>query len=381
MVINKHAMRVNNIRSILRHVINFGPISRSKISKDLSINKVTVSSILEYLLKNKYVVEIGEGQSTKSGGRKPLLIEFNPQLGYFINIQIAHNYFGIMSTFANGQINRFEEISTEHLNESQLKDLILNKIAKFKITNTVKDLMGISILVHTQVFNNQTVEPLFSTFDIKELLEQKFNAPVQFVNIANAAAIFQRDFSSNKDLKNLVCVTLNDNINAGIIINEQLYTGHKGNAGNISNMQFIANLDNKMTSIDPVNYCSQNAILAEVSDQDGLTNLTIPEVATMYINKNPKVITAINKFIVGLSLVLNNLIACFSPQLIVLDSTLIEHLPFLLIQLKNRLPILSQTDTQIQIARESRTAPFLGGYSLLMRDALKLGDKRLRLIP
>ena len=69
MFINKHTMRLNNERSVIRHVINYGPISRSKISRDLSINKVTISSILEDLLSQQYVVEIGEGASTKNGGR------------------------------------------------------------------------------------------------------------------------------------------------------------------------------------------------------------------------------------------------------------------------------------------------------------------------
>lgn len=101
----------------------------------------------------------------------------------------------------------------------------------------------------------------------------------------------------------------------------------------------------------------------------------------MYVAGNKKVITAIDHFVFSLSLVLNNLVAVFSPQIIFLDSSLIEHLPFLLIQIKNHLSILKKTGTQIQIARESRFAPFLGGYSLLIRSALNLGDKRLRLIP
>ena len=98
MFINKHTMRLNNERSVIRHVINYGPISRSKIARDLSINKVTISSILEELLEKQYVVEIGEGHSTKNGGRKPQLIEFNKNFGFFINIEIGKEYLNIMAS-------------------------------------------------------------------------------------------------------------------------------------------------------------------------------------------------------------------------------------------------------------------------------------------
>lgn len=380
MVINKHAMRTNNMQSILRHVINYGPISRSKISRDLSINKVTVSSILEDLIAQKIVIEIGEGESTKSGGRKPLLITFNPMLGYFINIMIGKNYLGITCTFANGSINRFEEISTEKKTENQVKELIISKITKFKIPNTIKNLMGISISVHTKVINNVPETPIFSKFDIQKILTEEFKVPVQIVNLANAVAIFQRDFSSNNNLKNLICLTIGEDLDAGIIINEQLYTGNNGYAGDIANLNFIIQ-DNQPQSINPISFCSQNAVLNEVSKSNGLNDLTIPEVAKMYIAGDKKVITSITRFVTGISLILNNLIAIFSPQLVVLDSSLIKQLPFLLIQIKNKLPIIQKAGTEIQIARESRFAPFLGGYSLLIRSVLNLGDKRLRLIP
>ncbi len=382
MIINKHAMRQNNRQSILRHVINYGPISRSKISRDLSINKVTVSSILEELLAEKYVINIGEGQSTKSGGRKPLLIEFNGNFGYFINLLIGKDYLGIMCTFANGQVNRFEETSTANLTDEQIRALICHKIENFAIKNTTKGLMGISIVLHMKVFQNEPEHPVFANFDIKQVLADTFKVPVYLVDMANAAAIAQRDFSSN-NVKDMVCVTINETISAGVIIDEQLYMGNQGSAGSVNNMNFLIIHDgNKEPTIaSPVDYCTQDAVLKEVSKQDGLNNLSIPEVSKLYMTGNQKVIAAVNRFVISLCLVLNNLIASYSPQLLILDSTLIEHLPFLLIQIKNKLPILSKTKTRLQIARESRMAPFQGGYSVLLRETFNLGDKRLRLIP
>lgn len=381
MFINKHTMRLNNERAVIRHVINSGPISRSKISRDLSINKVTISSILEDLLSQHYVVEIGEGQSTKNGGRKPKLIEFNKKLGYFINIEIGKNYLNIMSNWANGQIARFEEISTIDKNDEEIYQIIKKKINNFSIKDTVHNLLGISLAVHSRVLNNKPQKPILKDFDIVERLEKDFDVTVIVMNNANAAAIFQRDFSSNNEIKNLISITINETIDAGIIIDENLYVGNQSAAGSIENMKFLLMQDNDIVQINPVQYCSQDAILKKVYKENGLNNLSLQQLSKLYVQGNQQVVASINQFVNGLTLILNNLIASYSPQTIFLDSTLIENLPLLLIQLRNKLPILSKTQTKLEISRQSTFAPLLGSYSFLMRKVLNLGTKRLRLIP
>lgn len=381
MFINKHTMRLNNERSVIRHVINYGPISRSKISRDLSINKVTISSILEDLLSQQYVVEIGEGESTKNGGRKPKLIEFNKNFGYFINIEIGKNYINIMSTWANGQIARFEEISTIDKSDEQIYQIINKKINNFALKSTVHSLLGISLAVHHRVFNNISQKPILKDIDLPKALEKNFEVPVILLNSANAAAIFQRDFSSNNEIKNLISLTINETIDAGIIIDENLYLGNQAAAGNIADMKFLLSTDDKIVQINPIKYCSQDAILKEVYKDKGLSNLSLQQLSKLYVQGNPRVVASIEQFIQGLSLVLNNLIASYAPQIIFLDSTLIENLPLLLIQLRNNLPILQNTGTKLEISRQSTFAPLLGSYSFLMRQVFHLGTKRLRLIP
>lgn len=381
MFINKHTMRINNERSVIRHVINYGPISRSKIARDLSINKVTISSILEELLEKQYVVEIGEGHSTKNGGRKPQLIEFNKNFGFFINMEIGKEYLNVMSTYTNGQVNRFEEISTTDLSDEQIGQLIKKKIANFSIKDTFHGLLGISIAVHKKVFENIYISGVSNNQDLVTYLKNEYNVPVVVLNNANAAAIFQRDFSSNNEIKNLISITINETISAGIIIDENLYLGNQDAAGSIEDMRFLIQTNDGIKTFNPIDYCSQEAILHEVAKYGGLNNLTLQQVAKLYVKGNKDVVASISHFVDSIVLVLNNIIASYSPQIIYLDSTLIENLPMLLIQIKSKLPILENTQTQLQIARQTKFAPLLGGYSLLVRKIFDLGTKRLRLIP
>jgi transcriptional regulator, MarR family len=63
-----------------------GPISRAEISKLTNLSPTTVSYAVTNLIEDGFVIETGVGDS--SGGRKPILIEFNPKGRHVISIEI-----------------------------------------------------------------------------------------------------------------------------------------------------------------------------------------------------------------------------------------------------------------------------------------------------
>ena len=85
-------VREYNELNILRFIKNEGPISRASLAKRYKISKAAVSEIISHLLEQNYVHEIGMGDSTSLGGRKPILLEFNPQAGYALGIEIKRDH-------------------------------------------------------------------------------------------------------------------------------------------------------------------------------------------------------------------------------------------------------------------------------------------------
>ena len=68
--------RPNTIRNINRQIVlNYvrdrAPISRAAIAKETTLNRSTVSAIVEALHTDGFIEEVGMGHS--SGGRKPTL--------------------------------------------------------------------------------------------------------------------------------------------------------------------------------------------------------------------------------------------------------------------------------------------------------------------
>ena len=52
-----------NRRLVLETVINDGPLSRAAISKKLGVTKATISAIVQDLLEEQYIEEIGSDQT------------------------------------------------------------------------------------------------------------------------------------------------------------------------------------------------------------------------------------------------------------------------------------------------------------------------------
>ena len=83
------------------------------------------------------------------------------------------------------------------MTNEKIQLLLKKKINNFSIKDTVHELLGISIAVHKKVFDNKYVSAISDNTDLVTYLKDEYKVPVIILNNANAAAIFQRDFSSN----------------------------------------------------------------------------------------------------------------------------------------------------------------------------------------
>ena len=86
---NQQIIKKENKMLVLQKIRSSGQISRAAIAQQTWLNKGTVSSLVSELLTEQLVIEIGQG--TSSGGRRPVLLQFNEKAGYSIGIDIGVN--------------------------------------------------------------------------------------------------------------------------------------------------------------------------------------------------------------------------------------------------------------------------------------------------
>ena len=86
--VDSHLLKTINERRILNIVKDEAPISRNDLAKRVKISKAAASSIITRLDQDGFILEIGKGESTSRGGKRPTLLKLDPDYGYVVGIQI-----------------------------------------------------------------------------------------------------------------------------------------------------------------------------------------------------------------------------------------------------------------------------------------------------
>src|SRR5436190_14254619 len=82
-------MREVNRSLVLSLVKEGGPVSRAIIARSTTLAKPTVSAIVDELIADGLVREIGPGSTAVSGGRPPILLEFNARSQLVVGAHIG----------------------------------------------------------------------------------------------------------------------------------------------------------------------------------------------------------------------------------------------------------------------------------------------------
>src|SRR6185436_18599423 len=97
-VANHSALRDINRQIVLNYVRERGPISRAEIARVAAMQRSTVSQIIDTLIEEGTIEEIGKAES--SGGRRPSLLQLRAGSAVAIGIDISPT----RTTVATGDI-------------------------------------------------------------------------------------------------------------------------------------------------------------------------------------------------------------------------------------------------------------------------------------
>ena len=81
--------------------------------------------------------------------------------------------------------------------------------------------------------------PGWEAVPLKALLEAEFGLPVTVENDANATAVAEHRWGAGQGCRELAFLTMGTGIGAGLILNNQLYRGRSGLAGEIGHMTLV----------------------------------------------------------------------------------------------------------------------------------------------
>ena len=238
---NQLMVKENNQKFIIDTLIQKGSTSRAELAKTLKLSAPSVSNNINQLLKKKILLEIGEGDSI--GGRRPILLQFNYNLGYIIGVDLTGQDLKVALSNLKPEIMelRTVNISNEKDGKRILKIITENIADILEKNNLQADQLQAIVIGFPGVINEDNGKfiglPLWvyvwDEINIREEIHKVFNVEVIIKNDINLAALGESNFGVGRNYKNLVYVSISMGVGAGIIINHQLYEGIHLAAGEI----------------------------------------------------------------------------------------------------------------------------------------------------
>ena len=383
---------------ILKTILDKGVISRAKISRLVDLNKATVSNLTDELIKEGYVIEKGYGKS--KGGRRPVLLQVNKDVGSIIGIDLGVDYIHIILSNFIGEII-FEEYVNLKIKEDNEKflniffDLIQKAIDK--APETPKGILGIGIGVPGIVEKESGVVLVapnlkWSNVPLKDIVKQRFNLPVYIDNEANAGALGEKWFGEWGKVTDLIYLSVGIGLGAGIIIDNKLFRGTAGFAGEVGHTTI--NFQDDVCSCGNIgcleNFASERALLSvikkivkEGSEDRYICCENVDEITPSQIIQAAKdgsrvcrmaVLEVAEKMGIGVA----NLVNIFNPEIVIIGNKASFFGDLFLEKLReviNQRSFITQFyNLKIEVSKLKDRAVVLGCIAMVISDMLSFPE-------
>jgi len=237
---------INETR-LLTLIARHGPLSRAEISKEAHMAKATVSEIIGRLLEADLVKEIGKGDSTSRGGKRPTMIQLQPTGRYLLGVDIKRDECRVQLSDLTGK-----EVDLQVINYAvgtamdevigaiiSVMDqlLLVHEIPQNRLLSIGISIPGLVDYVNGELWLADTL-PGWDHKPIVAIFEDHFQVPCLLENDVKCMAWGERLSGAGQEINgDLICLFLGDGIGAGVIHDEHIYRGHSGGAGEIGYLE------------------------------------------------------------------------------------------------------------------------------------------------
>ena len=344
-------IRDHNLSQILKLIRERESISRAALVRSTSLSATSVSAIVAALLESRFVQEVGEGKS--SGGRRPIILQFNPDAKFSIGVDLGASHISIVITNLAGEVKviHSEKFNTTDDPQGTLK-LMKRQISKLinSAGRNINDFLGIGLTVPAPLEGENldqlspVILPKWDGISLVSELQKKFNLPVYVDNDANGGAIAEKWWGAGRGVSNLVYIKLGVGVGSGLIVNDQVFRGTGGTAGEIGH-----------TAIDPngpecrcgnlgcmESYVGVPALVATVksmlkhypNSDLNTTEVSIDTIIAAVQELDPMATEVVREAGKYLGISISNLLNLVNPEIIVLGGDLIQAGSIFLDQVK-----------------------------------------------
>ncbi len=360
-------LREHNIKKIFNCINNNKGVSRVHIVKNTKLSKATVSTLVDHLMRMQIVYECGVGEKDTSG-RKPIILHTNKEYAQIMCVSL--NPYHLVYSLFDLHYNEIETFKAEIKYTDNFFENILTHIKNKSLFIDPKKLIGICFSVPATI-NNKTGEVNSSVLDLPKktnIFDWKNNVfenvPIVVGNVSAARVYAERKFESHEQTQNLFYITMNEGVGAGIMVNGSVFRGADGFAGEFGHMSIDkTGIPCKCGKAGCLEASLNEVVLSEKCNCENFT-----QIGTCLMQNNQNVINKMQQAAEDLTFGINNMIAIFNPEKIILGGGIEKTGQIFLDMIKKRVqvPCVPTNDEQSPIV----------AYTKLYERAENLGMAR-----
>ena len=229
-------------KAIIGFLYRMGELSKPEICRLTNVTTPTVSRMIEELMDEGWVIDRGCGNSI--GGKRPHVFSLNPDAAYILGVDIGREYlrvaiFNLKNEPIEG-ILEYPSILEEQDDEATLRyvrEKIDETIGRLNIDRAKIKMAGFAL---PGLIDREGTSYTYLTYEqpgIKSILEEMLQIPVFIDNDSNVMAMAEHTFGVAKNVDNVLCISVNECIGLGMILNSKLYRGGIGMAGEFGHIR------------------------------------------------------------------------------------------------------------------------------------------------
>jgi len=239
---NNQYLKQMNQANVLDLIRTNKGISRIELAKKTGLSPTAIGAIVRSLLRNDYIREVGEGEST--GGRRPTLLEIKEGSYYAFGFDIDVKFICTMVLDITGKVHYEDKLEVR---EELTPEDAVRKIADiFSRVTAAKKLrkeriLGVGISVPGLMDLNTRRVMLapnlgWADVDLLGKLKEHIDIPIFIENEAMCSAICENWLGMCRGIEDFICINIESGIGAGIFMRGVLYRGHSGSAGEVGHI-------------------------------------------------------------------------------------------------------------------------------------------------
>lgn len=372
-------MKEMNKYLVLNRIRFQSPISRTQISVGTGLNKATVSGIIDELIDDGLVLEVGQGQSRV--GRRPIMLLFNAKVGTVLGVDLGVEYVRIVATDLSAQVQRtYNHDLPKGLGPTDVIDTVVQCIDEVTrdIPSSKYGVIGVGIGVPGLVDYQRGIvlrapHLNWDNIPLRSILENRLSTSVFVDNEANAGALGEKLYGHGRYASSLLYASAGTGIGVGMVMGDTLIRGQDGIAGEFGHMCIDQH--------GPLCPCGNHGCWELYSSEEALVNtyqkltgedLSFEQTLERFRASEPAAVQAFHTIGESLGIGVASLVNGLNPAVVIIGNRLAEAgsciLDIVQRAIQERSFIAPFSKTSVQLSSLGLDACSIGAASLVLHD-------------